>query len=149
MNPDSIVWLVLMALCLAVEASTVTLVSLWFAAGALAALIVASTGGSVGFQIAVFAVVSAALLASLRPIVRKYIAPKHTRTNVDAVIGSEGYVTADIDNRNATGSVKLGAMEWTARSSTGQIIKAGTLVRADRIEGVKVFVTPVEIPAQV
>ena len=149
MNPDSIVWLVLMALCLAVEASTVTLVSLWFAAGALAALIVASTGGSVGFQIAVFAVVSAALLASLRPIVRKYIAPKHTHTNVDAVIGSEGYVTADIDNRNATGSVKLGAMEWTARSSTGQIIKAGTLVRADRIEGVKVFVTPVEIPAQV
>ncbi len=149
MNPCSIAWLVLMILCMVVEAATVTVVSMWFAVGALAAMIVAATGGSIGFQLAVFVVVSGALLVSLRPIIRKHFTPKLTRTNIDAVIGSEGYVTADIDNLNATGNVKLGAMEWTARSSAGTVIPKGTLVKVDRIEGVKVFVTPVEIPAEV
>ena len=149
MNPYSIAWLVLMVLCMVVEAATVTLVSGWFAVGALAAMIVAATGGPLGFQLAVFAVVSGALLAALRPIVRKHFTPKLTRTNIDAIIGSECYVTADIDNLNATGTVKLGTMEWTARSSAGTVIPKGTLVKVDKIEGVKVFVTPVEIPAMV
>ena len=41
--------------------------------------------------------------------------------------------------------MKLGAMEWTARSTDGSIIPQGTLVKVDRIEGVKAFVTPVEV----
>ena len=61
------------------------------------------------------------------------------------MLGSEGYVTADIDNMSATGKVKLGAMEWTARSTSGKVIPAGTLVKVDKIEGVKAFVSPAEI----
>ena len=68
---------------------------------------------------------------------------------MDAVVGSRGYVTADIDNVSATGTVKLGAMEWTARSTAGCAIPKGTLVQVDKIEGVKAFVTPVEVPAEV
>ena len=146
---ETFVWLALMILFLVAEAVTVTMVSLWFAAGAVAALIIAVTGGSVVFQIAAFLVVSGALLASLRPMVRKHFTPKLTRTNIDAVIGSEGYVISDIDNLAATGSVKLGAMEWTARSSAGDVIPEGSLVKVDRIEGVKVFVTPVNVHAPV
>ena len=89
------------------------------------------------------------LLACLRPLVRKHITPKLEKTNIDAVIGSRGYVTADIDNLSATGTVKLGAMEWTARSTSGVIIPAGTLVQVDKVEGVKVFVTPAEVTASV
>ena len=143
------IWLILMVIFLIVEATTVTMTSLWFAAGSLAALIVAATGGPIGFQVAVFLVVSAALLACLRPVIRKHFTPKLVRTNVDSVVGTEGYVTSDIDNRSATGTVKLGAMEWTARSTQGTGIPKGTLVKVDKIEGVKVFVTPVEIPAEV
>ena len=146
---ETYIWLGLVILFLIVEGLTVSLVSTWFAAGALAAMVVAATGGSVGLQVGVFLVVSAALLACLRPILRKYVTPKLAKTNVDAVVGTEGYVTADIDNLSATGSVKLGAMEWTARSTSGEIIKAGTRVRADKIEGVKVFVTAVETFAEV
>lgn len=146
---ETYIWLALVILFLVVEGLTVGLVSTWFAVGALAAMIVAATGGPVGLQVGVFLVVSAALLACLRPILRRYVTPKLAKTNVDAIIGTEGYVTADIDNLSATGSVKLGAMEWTARSGTGEIIKTGTRVRVDRIEGVKVFVTPVEIPTEV
>lgn len=146
---DTIIWLVLLIAFLVVEALTVTMVSLWFAGGCLAALLVAATGGSLGFQIFTALVVSAALLACLRPIVRKHFTPKLTKTNVDAVIGSCGYVTADIDNVSATGTVKLGAMEWTARSVSGAPIAKGTLVKVDRIEGVKAFVIPVEVEATV
>ena len=138
-----LIWLVLMVAFLIAEASTVTMVSLWFAAGSLAALIVALLGGGWMLQVSVALIVSMALLACLRPMVQKHFTPKLTKTNVDAIVGSQGYVTADIDNISATGTVKLGAMEWTARSATGEIIPKGSLVKVERIEGVKAFVTPV------
>ena len=146
---NTILWLGLVVLFLAVEAATVTMVSLWFAGGALAALAVSALGGGYLVQAAVFLVVSAVLLALLRPMARKHFTPKLTKTNVDSVIGMEGYVTADIDNMAATGTVKLGAMEWTARSANGEKISTGTLVKVEKIEGVKAFVTPVNIPAEV
>lgn len=143
---DTIIWLVLMVVFLIAEASTVAMVSLWFAAGSLVALIAALLGAPLWLQITLFLAVSAVLLASLRTVIRKHFTPNLTKTNVDAVIGSRGYVTADIDNISATGTVKLGAMEWTARSATGEIIKAGTLVKVEKIEGVKAFVVPVTVP---
>ena len=135
-----------MVVFLIAEASTVAMVSLWFAAGSLVALIAALLGAPLWLQITLFLAVSAVLLASLRTVIRKHFTPNLTKTNVDAIIGSRGYVTADIDNISATGTVKLGAMEWTARSATGEIIKAGTLVKVEKIEGVKAFVVPVTVP---
>lgn len=143
MNWTACFWLVLTIALLAAEASTVTLISLWFAAGALAAMVVSLLGGGIGFQTAAFLAVSVVLLTALRPFVRKFITPRVTRTNIDSVIGAIGLVTAPIDNITASGQVKLGAMYWTARSTTGETIPEGTKVTVDRIEGVKVFVTPV------
>ena len=147
MNWAACIWLVLVIVLLAVEASTVTLVSLWFAAGALAAMTV-SFFGPIWLQIAVFLAVSVALLTALRPLARKYFTPKITKTNVDSVIGSTGLVTAPIDNLAAAGQVKLGGMVWTARSTDGNPIAEGTKVTVDRIEGVKVFVTTVRESAE-
>ena len=90
MNWAAILWLVLMVLFLLVEAITVTLVSTWFAVGSLAALLLSLLGASVGLQVAMFVIVSAVLLTALRPLVRKYIKPKLTKTNADAVVGSTG-----------------------------------------------------------
>ena len=149
MSSFSTVWLVLMVMFLIAEAATVTMVSLWFAGGCLAALIVALVGGSWNLQALTALVVSLALLACLRPIAQKHFTPKLIKTNVDAIIGSQGYVTVDIDNMSATGTVKLGAMEWSARSTTGDFIPKGALVKVDMVEGVKVFVTVVSVPAQV
>lgn len=143
---NTVFWLIALVVFLMVEASTVTMVSLWFAVGALVAMIVSLFAG-LGWQVGVFLVVSAVALTALRPLVRKYFKPRVTKTNVDAIIGSQGYVTTPIDNMAATGKVKLGAMEWTARSTSGEPIPAGTLVKVDRIEGVKAFVTAVKVPA--
>ena len=148
MNWAAILWLVLMVVFLAAEAATVTLVSLWFAAGALCAMVVSLLGGAVWLQTAVFLAVSAVFLTALRPLVRKFLTPKLTATNIDSVIGSTGLVSVAIDNLAASGQVKLGGMVWTARSTTGRPIPEGTQVRVDKIEGVKVFVTPIHVSVE-
>ena len=145
----TILWLALMVMFLIAEASTVTMTSLWFAAGSLVAMVASLLHAPIWLQLVLFLGVSSVLLACLRPIVKKHFTPRLTKTNVDAVVDSQGYVTAEIDNISATGTVKLGAMEWTARSTAGNVIPKGTLVKVDRVEGVKVFVTAVEIPAEI
>lgn len=144
MNGNAMIWLLLFVGFLAVEgACPIHLVSVWFAVGALVAMVTAMLSGALWLQILLFFLVSGVLLLAFLPLVKKFLNPKLTATNVDTVIGSTGRVTLTVCNENARGQVKLGAMEWTARSTTGQDIEEGTLVRVDRIEGVKVFVTPV------
>ena len=149
MNWGAVLWLVLIVAFLVVEGSTVTLVSLWFAAGSLAALLLSVLKLPLWVQVAVFVIVSAICLTAVRPLVRKHITPKLTKTNVDAVVGTTGLVTTPIDNVSAVGQVKLGAMYWTARSVSGDPIPQDTLVRVVRIEGVKAFVEPVEVASAV
>ena len=149
MNWEAIFWLAAMVVFLAAEAMTVTLVSIWFAVGSLGAIVVALLGGNLMLQITVFLLLAILLLLSLRSVVRRHITPRITRTNVDSIIGSTGIVLAPINNIAALGQVQVGGVEWSARSTSGSHIPAGTLVRVDRIEGVKVFVSPAEISAKV
>lgn len=150
MNWAAIIWSAFLVFFLIVEAACpIHLVSIWFAVGALAAAIAAWLGGAIWLQLTLFVIVSGILLFSLWPLVRKYLNPKLTATNVDSIIGSTGLVTVAIDNVTAAGQVKLGAMVWSARSTSGASIPEGTKVKVDRIEGVKVFVSPAEVTANV
>ena len=143
---DVYIWLGVMVFFLIVEAACpVHLVSIWFTVGALIAAIAAALGGAVWLQVVLFIVISGVLLAALWPFTKKFLKPRITKTNVDSIIGKEGYVTQEIDNLAATGQVKLGSMQWSARSVSGEKISAGTLVKVERIEGVKVFVVPEEV----
>ena len=146
---EALIWLGLLLLFLAIEGGTVAFVSVWFAGGALAALIVSLFCPILWVQGVVFLTVSCVLLLLLRPIARKFFTPKLTKTNVDSVVGTVGKVTQVIDNVAATGQVKLGAMYWSARSADDQVIPVGTLVRCERIEGVKVYVKKAESVAEV
>ena len=144
MNWAAIIWLILMVIFLLVEAAcAIHMVSIWFAAGALVAAIAAMLNASLWLQGTLFLVVSCVILALMWPFVKRFLNPRLQKTNIDSIIGTEGLVTMDIDNLTARGQVKLGGMEWTARSSSGAPIPTGTRIRVDRIEGVKVFVTPV------
>ena len=146
----AILWLGLLIAFVVVEAACpIHLVSIWFAAGSLAALVVYWLHGPLWLQVLVFLVVSGGLLAALWPFTKKFLNPHVTATNIDSVIGSIGIVTSAIDNIEAHGQVKLNGMEWSARSTTGEPIAEHTRVRVDKIEGVKVFVTPAEVTAKV
>ncbi len=133
-------WLGVMVLFLVVEAVTVGLVCIWFAAGALAALLCAMLGGEIWLQVVLFLVVSAVTLYFTRPLVRKYVNAKVEPTNADIVIGKECRVTETIDNIEGTGAVYVDGKTWTARSENDETIQKGTLVTALRIDGVKLIV---------
>ena len=141
MNWEAIFWLAAMVVFILAEAATVTLVSVWFAAGALAAIVVALLGGGVGLQVTVFLVVAILLLASMRGLVRKHFTPRLHKTNIDSIVGSVGVVTTPVNNIAALGRVTISGMEWSARSTTGTPLPEGAKVVVDRIEGVKVFVS--------
>ena len=145
---DTFIWIALIVIFLVIEAACpIHLVSIWFAAGSLVAAIASMLHGQLWLQVLLFVAVSGGLLACLWPFVKKFLRPNLTKTNVDSVIGTEGYVTEAVDNLNAAGQVKLGGMYWTARSTAGQPLPVGTLVRVDRVEGVKVFVSEVKVEA--
>jgi membrane protein implicated in regulation of membrane protease activity len=139
---DLPVWLWLIALVIfgVVEAATAGLVCIWFAMGAMAALLAALVGTGVVEQVVVFAVVSAATLAATRPLVRRMTAGKAVATNADRVLGAAAKVTETIDNENSAGAVYVDGKTWTARSADGSVIPAGEQVEVISMEGVKLFV---------
>lgn len=133
-----------MVLFLAVEAVTVGLVCIWFAAGSLIALLAAMCGAQLWLQIVVFIIVSAATLYFTRPLVKRYVNSKVEPTNADMVIGKECRVTETVDNIAGTGAVYVDGKTWTARSENDEVIQAGTLVTAKSIDGVKLIVAAPE-----
>ena len=135
-----ILWLVLLIAFAGIEGITAGLVSIWFCAGSLVALIATWLGASLPVQIGLFAVVSVAAMALIRPMARKWLHPKMEKTNADRILGQEGVVVESIDNLSASGQVKIDGAVWTARSAEDEIIPAGTRIQVERIEGVKAIV---------
>ena len=129
-------WLALAIVLVIAEAATVQLVSIWFAAGALAAMIPAMIGLDFTAQLAMFALVS----AITRPLVKKKLAVRRVETNARAVVGMLGKVTTEIDNAKSQGRVSVDDMDWSARSEDGSIIPAGDEVLVKEIQGVKLIV---------
>lgn len=133
-------WIAALVVFLVVEAISAGLVSIWFAAGALAALICALLHGPVWLQAIWFVVVSGVTLILTRPLVKKYVNAKSVATNADRNIGRTAVVTERIDDLAGTGAVKLDGVLWTARSSGGAPIEVGTVVTVREIQGVKLMV---------
>ena len=137
----SVVWLVAMVVLLIVEAMVPGLISIWFAIGALAALISALFHAPLWLQLVWFFAISILTLVLTRPFVKKYVNSRVTPTNADVVIGKDAVVTEKIDNLHAQGAVMLDGKVWTARmNQEGEIAEAGDTVRVLRIEGVKLIV---------
>ena len=142
------VWLGLIVAFIALEAATVSLVSVWFIGGSIAGLICAILGASKLLQFAVFIAVSAILLALLRPMLKKYLHVKPIKTNADRLVGQEALVTEEIDNLRETGAIRIGGVLWTAKSVDDTHIPLGARVVITRIEGAKVYVKPAGVPAE-
>jgi membrane protein implicated in regulation of membrane protease activity len=135
-----LVWL-LIAIGLGIfEAATVQLVAIWFAIGALAAILPASMGGPLWLQLTVFIAVSTLSLAITRPLAARTLNAKRVRTNADSLVGQMGVVVEGIDNLKGRGRVHIGGLDWSAVSEDGQILEADEQVLIKRIEGVKLVV---------
>ena len=138
----SIFWIAALIFFIIVEAVTVGLASIWFAIGALAALICALLNGPVWLQTTWFLTVSVITLILTRPLVKKYVNSRAVPTNADRNIGRTATVTERIDNLASTGAVRIDGVLWTARSVSGEPIEEGARVVVREIQGVKVIVEP-------
>ena len=139
-NGTNVIWLVAMIACIVLELSTVSLTCIWFALGALAALIAALCDAPIWLQLVWFFVISVLALIATRPLVKKFINGKTQPTNADMLIGQSCVVLEPISNLSETGAVKVGGKVWTARSTDGTVFAPGEKVVAVRIEGVKLIV---------
>lgn len=138
------VWLAVLLLSFVLEAVTVSLTSIWFSFGALAALVGLMIGAQIWLQIVLFVVVFAAAVYFTRPLAKKYVNSRKKPTNADRVLEMTGVVTEEINNLNNTGAVSAGGKLWTARSLYWESIPVGTAVKPIRIDGVKLIVVKQE-----
>ena len=118
-------WLIALVVFLVIEAATLGLATIWFAGGALVALIAAMCGAGIVIQIVLFLVVSLVLLFFTRPLAVRFLNKDTLKTNVDRVVGMEGVVTEEISNLAGTGKVT---------------IPVDAVVTVLRVEGVKLIV---------
>ena len=140
MNPVY-VWLMALIAFVVIEIATMGLTTIWFAGGALIALILALAEASFYVQLGAFLVISIVLLVSTRPLALKFFNGKREKTNVDSMIGKQAIVVAQIDNLREEGQVILNGMEWSARAYEEEtIIPAGAVVEVKEIRGVKLIV---------
>ena len=136
-----IFWLVLLIVFLVIEIATMGLTTIWFAGGALVALLSSFVGFKWPVQLIVFLLVSIALLVLTRPIALKYFNKERQKTNAESLIGQTALVMEDIDTLRGIGRVEVNGMEWSAKTeeAEGQIEK-GQVVIIEGIQGVKLIV---------
>ena len=142
---DAMVWLAVMTVLIIIEIITVGLTTIWFAGGALVAMLIATLGGGTILQVVVFLVVSLVLLIFTRPFALKYINSTRIKTNYEGIIGKVVRITEDVDNMNGTGCATVNGQEWTVRSvNDNNKIEAGKLAKVVNIKGVKLIVDKYE-----
>ena len=134
------VWIVFIVAMMIIEASTTNLVSIWFAFGALGAILAKTLGGGVTTQICTFVILSGASVAIAWPFIKKYHNGKREATNADMLIGKIATVTEDITNDKFAGKVNVSGQIWSATSESGEDILEGAKVKIVKITGVKLVV---------
>lgn len=135
-----VVWIIVLIAALVIEAASFALVSVWFAAGALGALIAAALGANLTVQLIVFTVLAGALLAFTRPLMKKLFPGKFIPTNSELEVGKTAVVIEKIDNASGKGRVKVSGVNWSAVSESGEEIPEGEIVVVTEVRSAKLAV---------
>ncbi|MEU5348158.1 MULTISPECIES: NfeD family protein [unclassified Streptomyces] len=110
------------------------------AVGAVAGAVTAGLGGGVVLQVVVFAAVSVALIAVVRPVATRHRSQRpQLATGIDALKGKQAVVLERVDSSG--GRIKLAGEVWSARAlDTGRAYEAGEEVDVVEIEGATAIV---------
>jgi membrane protein implicated in regulation of membrane protease activity len=138
-----LLWLILAVIFGVGEIVTLGFFLAPFAGGAAVAAVVSAAGvGFVG-SLAVFLVVSVALLLALRPLARSHKRmPPQIRTGTAALVGKSATVLERIANNEGVGCVRIDGEVWTARAYMDEeTYEAGARVQVVEIRGATALVT--------
>lgn len=134
-----IVWVCLIIFFALLESLTMALTPIWFAAGALGALVASLYGFNLYVQIGTFIIISLIMLAYTRPVAREFLQIGKIKTNSEGLIGDQALVIQGIEQFK-TGQVKIRGQVWTAREIENKDVEVGSTVEVMAIEGVKLIV---------
>ena len=143
MSTHAIFWLVVMILFLILEMITISLVSIWFVGGSLAAFLVSFAVNNPWIEAAVFLGVSLVLLLLLRPMASRLGVKQkdQIRSGAQAMVGKRAIITEPVDNLHATGAVQVNGQFWSAKSYDDDItIPKDTVVTITEVDGVRLVV---------
>jgi membrane protein implicated in regulation of membrane protease activity len=136
-----IFWAVVALGALFIDITTSSFMFVWFALGAIVALIAMFFNASVVVQVIIFVAVTAVSMAVGYPIVKRTIKKtvSKTLTMEEAYIGKEFEIEEDI---NVKAKVKFQGIYWTVKN-VGKPLKKGDLVQVIGIEGNKLLIAKV------
>ncbi len=142
--PLAIIWLIAAIVLAVIELSTMGLITIWFAIGAVVAMLAALLGANIWVQLILFILVSIIVLVAVRPLAEKYLNKNIKKTNIDAVIGKKLVAKTDINNLKGTGKVDYEGSTWLAATeSDEEKIAAGEEVEVVKVKGAKLIVRKV------
>ena len=129
-------WMIVVAISLIIEALTMALISLWFAIGAIIAMLAAEMNYSLSWQIGIFFFVSLICCLAIRPIIKKYFLQReYAKIALAELVGRDALVVEKISAKKNTGKVKVRGVSWQASSKDpAEEIKSGALVTVESVE---------------
>jgi membrane protein implicated in regulation of membrane protease activity len=133
------IWAIVLVVCLVVEVSTPQLVSIWFAAGALLALVFAAVSLPWWAQTIAFVGLSLVLMLTLRKILAKLFKSNNEKTNAESFIGQVFTLLTPIEN-GQDGTIKIGDVIWKVQTEDQKDYPAGQKVVVIKIKGNKLIV---------
>lgn len=139
---DTVLWLVAFAAFIAVEAATTALVSVWFAVGAAVAMVASFFPVGFGWQMLIFAVVSAISFALMLPnLASRRGQHKAPVTNGSPLtIGKQGVVLVAVEP-GLLGRVRVDGLDWQARAEVP--LAVGDRCKVTAVDGAVLIVVPV------
>lgn len=143
MSNEAIFWLVVMIVFLVLEMVTISLVSIWFVGGSLAAFLISFVVAKPWIEVIVFLGVSLALLLLLRPIARRFSVKQRDqiRSGAQSLVGKRAIVTESIDNLHATGAVQVNGQFWSAKTADDDVkVAKDSIVLIKEVDGVRLVV---------
>ena len=133
-----ILWIVVAVAAIAIDITTSSFMFVWFAAGALGAIISIGFYAPIFVQVIIFIALSGLAMSIGYPIVKKTISKtvKKTLTMEEGYVGKEFTLTKDVEEK---GNIKFQGIYWTVKND-GEPLKKGDLVRVTGIEGNKLLI---------
>lgn len=141
-------WLGLALVLAAIEVATVDFTFIMISAGALAGGVAAAAGAPFPAQVIVAVLVSALMLLTVRPIIRRRFMDTEVAHGIGApsLVGRAAVVLEIVTEQD--GRVKLAGDIWSARVPIGaRMCEPGQEVRVVAIEGATAIVTGAGTPA--
>jgi len=128
-------WLIVLIVCIIIEAPTMALTTVWGAIAALPMIFIAKTGLAFKWQFLIFAIITVALIIFTRPFALKKLKMGKSKTNVNMMEGEEVQIVKTISKFQKGEAKAKNGVVWTATSENGDTLQKGSIALISAVEG--------------